>query len=427
MSIKLAFKILIIIFLANYCYGQNLVVNGAFDIQSKIPVDSNSYGYDQFGVPKGWSTPFRIKPFFYTEGNDHGVEITLAAPAEDDVIFHKYDYLGYVQGTLKVPLKKGELYYFLAKIKNVKTYRQGKDHRFIGHPRGDTSHVFGLTASNGLGIKLLDKEAEPNRATKYQSALRNSEHSFYCDKILEDSAWVWVIGSFRPKIVATHFLLGNFISKEKEQYSLQDGDRRKFKIRSKDISIREERRAEYLISEVQITQKKPDILNPSCQCEMLENEHDVKEVFARTLYFAEGSTQLTSSASQQLDSCLMRIDSSYRVEVIGYANSVGHKVYNDQLSENRAQVVVDYLLQKGSVPNKNITNYFMGEDLALNLNGTNKRSVEVFFYPHRKRSDLNSNSTLYTVPTVKMSDEELVQRGLFDTVMRKFRTNALSG
>jgi OOP family OmpA-OmpF porin len=44
---------------------------------------------------------------------------------------------------------------------------------------------------------------------------------------------------------------------------------------------------------------------------------------------------------------ILQRDSALRVEVQGHTDNVGSKAYNEKLSQNRAQAVLNYLVQKG--------------------------------------------------------------------------------
>jgi outer membrane protein OmpA-like peptidoglycan-associated protein len=79
---------------------------------------------------------------------------------------------------------------------------------------------------------------------------------------------------------------------------------------------------------------------------------DYKTVAAAGIYFASNSTALDAAAKADLDTLAAALAGApnYMVEVAGYASNSGTAQLNQKLSEQRAEVVVNYLRQKGNVP-----------------------------------------------------------------------------
>jgi len=79
-------------------------------------------------------------------------------------------------------------------------------------------------------------------------------------------------------------------------------------------------------------------------------DYDVKE--HATVYFAVNSTTLSEESKQQLkalaDSALKL--KGYMVQVAGFTDSSGNAAYNQELSDKRAEAVVNYLQQECHVP-----------------------------------------------------------------------------
>jgi len=71
-----------------------------------------------------------------------------------------------------------------------------------------------------------------------------------------------------------------------------------------------------------------------------------------TVYFAVGSAKMSDDAKQQLkqlaDSALSL--KGYMIQVAGYTDSSGNAAYNQELSDRRAESVVNYLQQDCKVP-----------------------------------------------------------------------------
>jgi len=79
-------------------------------------------------------------------------------------------------------------------------------------------------------------------------------------------------------------------------------------------------------------------------------EYDVKA--QANVKFEVGSSALSSEDEEQLKQFAQNAVSipGYLIEVAGYADSNGEAKMNEQLSEDRANAVVSYLIQKASVP-----------------------------------------------------------------------------
>jgi outer membrane protein OmpA-like peptidoglycan-associated protein len=80
------------------------------------------------------------------------------------------------------------------------------------------------------------------------------------------------------------------------------------------------------------------------------SDYDIKgEV---TVYFDVGSATMSDDAKQQLkqlaDSAVQL--KGYMIQVAGYTDSSGNAAYNQELSDNRAEAVVNYLQQECKVP-----------------------------------------------------------------------------
>lgn len=84
------------------------------------------------------------------------------------------------------------------------------------------------------------------------------------------------------------------------------------------------------------------------------SEYDVKDDL--TLRFDVGSSKLSQDDQDKLRQLLQRVTklTGYIIEVKGYADSTGNATMNTELSEDRAQAVVNYLLQYGGIPIRHV-------------------------------------------------------------------------
>jgi outer membrane protein OmpA-like peptidoglycan-associated protein len=92
-----------------------------------------------------------------------------------------------------------------------------------------------------------------------------------------------------------------------------------------------------------------------------------------TVNFKAGSAVLTKEAKAMLDEFAAKAASSkgYVIEICAFASKEGGKYYNHRLSQVRAEVVMDYLIDSGKVaPRRLITPYSGGENNPVADNKT---------------------------------------------------------
>jgi len=79
-------------------------------------------------------------------------------------------------------------------------------------------------------------------------------------------------------------------------------------------------------------------------------DYDVKG--QATVYFAVNSTTMSEEAKQQLQQLASNAMTlkGYMVQVAGYTDSSGNAAYNQELSDKRAEAVVNYLQQECKIP-----------------------------------------------------------------------------
>jgi OmpA-OmpF porin, OOP family len=116
----------------------------------------------------------------------------------------------------------------------------------------------------------------------------------------------------------------------------------------------------------------------------VENLDNYKSISDTTILFAFDKAQLTRKDKQALDEFAGQLQSQkhYIVQVEGYTDSTGPADYNYQLSQRRADAVIQYLAQKYSVPAHKIFLIGLGKDnpVAQNTNASGRaknRRVDV--------------------------------------------------
>ena len=96
----------------------------------------------------------------------------------------------------------------------------------------------------------------------------------------------------------------------------------------------------------------------------VENLDNYKPVTETTVQFGFDKSQLTRKDKQTLDDFAAQLQNQkhYIIQVEGYTDSTGPADYNYQLSQRRADAVIQYLAQKYSVPAHKIFLIGLGKD-----------------------------------------------------------------
>jgi len=83
---------------------------------------------------------------------------------------------------------------------------------------------------------------------------------------------------------------------------------------------------------------------------------DYKTVAEAAIFYPTGQSTLDAAAKADLDklAALALSTDGYMIEVAGYASKTGTKAANQQLSEDRAAAVADYLRNHGNIPMRRI-------------------------------------------------------------------------
>jgi outer membrane protein OmpA-like peptidoglycan-associated protein len=104
----------------------------------------------------------------------------------------------------------------------------------------------------------------------------------------------------------------------------------------------------------------------------VENLDNYKSVSDTTVLFGFDKANLTQRDKQTLDDLAQRLQSQkhYIIQVEGYTDSTGAADYNYQLSQRRADAVIQYLAQKYNVPAYKIFLIGLGKDNPAAQNTT---------------------------------------------------------
>ena len=104
----------------------------------------------------------------------------------------------------------------------------------------------------------------------------------------------------------------------------------------------------------------------------VENLDNYKPLADTTVLFGFNKAELTKNDKQALDDFAQQLSRQkhYIVQVEGYTDSVGSADYNYQLSQRRADAVIQYLAQKYNVPAYRIFLIGLGKDNPVAQNTT---------------------------------------------------------
>lgn len=96
-----------------------------------------------------------------------------------------------------------------------------------------------------------------------------------------------------------------------------------------------------------------------------------QSVILKNVFFATDSYQLQATSFRELDRLvqLLNENTAMRVEIGGHTDNTGKAAYNLTLSENRANAVYDYLIQKG-IDKKRLTYKGYGDTMPIADNNT---------------------------------------------------------
>ena len=116
----------------------------------------------------------------------------------------------------------------------------------------------------------------------------------------------------------------------------------------------------------------------------VENLDNYKPVANTTVQFGSGKATLTKADQQMLDEFAQQINQQkhYIVQVQGFTDAVGSVEYNNQLSRQRADAVIQYLAAKHNIPPYRVYIIGLGKDnpVAENKNAAGRaknRRVDV--------------------------------------------------
>jgi outer membrane protein OmpA-like peptidoglycan-associated protein len=312
--------------------AQNLVVNGSFEEKAYCPANFNQ---QQMKSVTGWSqlnegTPdhfHRCSEKVGVPNNMFGKQEALDGDAYIGMAVYsptQRNYREYLTSKLSRPLAAGELVC-------IEMYVSTAD--------------FSKYVTDDIGIVLSNErlKQERNQVVSMRCSLMNP----MLNMLDAYNDWILISDVYQAQGGEEYITIGCF-SIDKEI---------KIMLRSRDSGTKEDNKWSYIY--VDNVSVKPVKAKSECSCENdiiksmvvdppLElSEYDKVKLDA--IYFDFDKDELTDEAIKELDDVysLLRKNKAMYLEIDGHADIIGNGEYNVNLSQRRAQRVIDYLVKKG--------------------------------------------------------------------------------
>lgn len=346
-------RVILFIFLlasAELITAQNLVKNGSFEEKKYCPT---SYNTTSLKTSTGWKQPSEATPdhFDACNTNKAGVPDNIAG---EQLAFDGEAYAGLVTYT--------------STKRNYREYLQSKLTRKLG--AGEMVCVefwisagdYALYVTDGLGV-YFSQSAVRGRGQQLIDATAQIENP-RLHIIDQTEHWVKLSDTFIAKGGEQYVTIGNF--KEDRLIS-------KLKRTVMDGAQESSNWAYVYIDDVQIHSVKS---REECSCvnDKIRSEvHDpplqlseTEEISLQTVYFAFDDSTLSAQAKADLEATatLLRQNKYMIIRVNGHTDVIGREGYNDQLSENRAKAVMNYLKYLGVDPARLELHWYGSEEPA---------------------------------------------------------------
>jgi outer membrane protein OmpA-like peptidoglycan-associated protein len=307
--------------------GQNLIPNGNFEKTNRKAtnkIEPSAKGFNQF-FPQ-WRTT-KCTPDVWIENNKArrkwGIDTTLVKGKGTFVAlgFMLASYSEHIYTPLKKPIEKGKIYKFDINI-GMGVYNAWHGGLLLKTPLSEPAL---LDATFGVAFS--------NDTIHYKNFLSREPHIHFDNYEVIPGLWTKVTGYFKSDKDYSHLTIGQFWQGTNGA-APADGQNNVAYLFIDDIS---------LIEVDSIPKEKPkDIASPVVKI--------TKDTFTiNDILFKTGSADISSSANQELDILIKKIQSKsiQKVEIIGHTDNVGSDDLNKRLSESRAKSVFDYLGKNG--------------------------------------------------------------------------------
>jgi len=326
------FILIFILFISNYIFSQNLVLNPSFEENTGIPDDRdgmlflkywekvkvNPYYMHEDADSTLWFSCNTAKNYFGSQEPHSGKAYVALELVDIDAI----ETATLIQGFLTKPLIAGRTYY-------AEYYLSLSDNST--NATSDFYIFFSDTAYNKKMKNAVFQKLTPQ--------LSNPINNFITDK----DGWTKISGTFKARGGEKYMMMGNHTKKatllypdliESVVYYLDD----------------------FLIKEIY------DLSDTT--------EKNTNRVLKNLTFETDKSVILEASFEELNYLCnILKMNKTYKIEILGHTDNVGSKEYNQKLSEDRAIAVADYLILHG-IEKERITSIGYGSSNPITDNLT---------------------------------------------------------
>ncbi|RSK41597.1 OmpA family protein [Mangrovimonas spongiae] len=313
--------------------SQNLVKNPSFEEFKNCPESIGYFSFDEDRGVRYWLRPTGGTPDYFNKcsktvgyTNFNGQQNPRTGKGYAGFYGFTHDnYREYIQGTLSQTLEKDKTYqisFYVSlseqsnrAIRHFGVYFLDRKMSNINYDRVINAHKVAARADNVAFAPIFNKNYLNNK-----------------------TQWVQIQCSYKAKGFETYFLIGNFESNFKSD--VEKIERNKFKPM-----------AYYYIDDVAISLLREDTNELKIKVPV-EKEHSFKKdktyTFKNVLFDFDKATLLEASKNElnNLYEHLIK-HPELHIEIYGHTDNVGTHKRNQELSEQRAKAVSDYLINKG--------------------------------------------------------------------------------
>ncbi len=301
--------ILLFLGLQGLSYGQNLVPNPSFEEVNHKPMSMLDSGHEFARDCKSWSTPNLASTDLITsrfKTNKFDPIIPYHGENMAGIVIHGDFWSEYLKVKLQEPTQAGTEYYVEFWIAYCNDYHKDDKKKY-------TNPYLGAHFGNDFFIKD-------------EKQLKLENHIGLNQKIeLKDKVWTKVHGSFIAQDKFEYLYIGQFANPSNPSDFLL---------------------GYYFIDEVKVVKfsDKSTVFSP--------------KQFApdglNNIYFETDKYELLTHSFSTLDKVVVYLkkNQSLKVSIEGHTDSRGENYHNNELSQNRAKAVYDYLVQKGIPKNR---------------------------------------------------------------------------
>lgn len=338
--------------------GQNLVVNPGFEDLNKPARPEHVCSYT--GMPggfgaklKGWHTFQGLTPDLIINDekvlNCHFPNARTGRNMVGIILYHPKDDTGYeedfhefIQGKLKQPLVKGERYEFSLWISQ-------SDKTAVHHLKkvyNPEYPIFPL-ACNNLGVMFLTTPFGERENIQYATSTFGMKPQLVFKEVIitEDEKWIQLKMSFVANNAYKYFCMGNFSTDFRTDVMPDNYDEiPPFSVDNKGNEHRAKRIAYYCIDDVSVT-----------RVVSMEDALEKQKIYTfKNVNFETGKAVLLPDAQDELNALAAWLTDNpeKRIKICGHTDDVGNAEDNQQLSNDRAAAVLNYLTSKNISNNR---------------------------------------------------------------------------